>query len=430
MPGRVTDWMNNVFFEQSSSAATARGALGILTTGSTTGSIFYCDSATGASGNAGTQTAPVATVKQALALCTADKGDVVLCFPAHAETIVNATDLAVSKAGVTIASIGQGSDRATITFGTSTSANIPVSAAGVTLQGLVLLNNIDSATAAVTVSAADCALVDVEIRDQTDKEFVTPILTTSAGDRLTLLRVFHNGYVGGDACTESVSLIGCDTALVQDCRFMGTMSTACVNMLTTASTKVVVKGCVFQNGTNKTLTKLVKDTQGSSTWCLTESFDLASCRKVYGSSGSVVMPDGGEWRYATATSASPLTAATLWTYTGTIEFMVVARVTTTIQAQATTVKYQVTSDSLTAADLCGTKDMNAFAVGSLLHIDGTPGNAALATTGVANAVSQVTPCLATCVTSGTIAPVFGAASTGALAHELRWRPVSRGATVV
>lgn len=431
MPGSFSEYLNNVFLEGAVSAATARAALGITTPGPTTGSVFYCDSVTGTSGGSGTQTSPTATIKQALALCTAAKGDMVLCFPGHAETIVNGTDLAISKSNVMVYGLGSGDARATITYGTNATANIPISAAGVVLANVILSNNIDQATAAVTISAAGVTLVDVEIRDTaTNKEFVTPILTTSAADRLTLLRVFHSGQTGGSHVTESVSLIGVDVALIQDCRFMGVMSTACVNMLTTASTGVVIKGCTFLNGTDKTLAKLVKDTQGSSKWCLTDSYDSTAGRKVYGSNAQPVQPDDANWRLATAASASPLTAATLFTYTGTIECKLIARVTTQIQNQATTFKWQVTSDALTAADLCGTKDIVNFLVGSLVHIDGTPGNAALSTTGVANSVGQVTPCLLTCVTSGTIAPVFGAASTGALTHELAWRPISRGASVV
>lgn len=433
MPGEISDFMNNSGFLGATTALGARTALGVLTAGagSTTGTILYVDSTTGTSGGAGTIASPTATIKQALALATASKGDIVVCFPGHAETIVNATDLAISKIGVAVVGLGTGAQRATVTYGTSTTANIPISAASVLLKNLVLVCNIDQAVAAVTISAASITLEDVEIQDSaTNKEFVTPILTTSAADRLTLNRVFHSGQTGGSHCTESVSLIGVDVALIQDCRFMGIMSTACVNMLTTASTGVVIKGCTFQNGTDKTLAKLVKDTQGSSKWCLSASFDLNSCRTVYGSSGSVVMPDGGEWRYASAASTSPLTAATLWTYTGSIEAQIIGRVTTVIQSQGTTVKLQVTSDSLSAADLCATKDMNAMAVGTLLSLPGAVASAALATTGVANAVSQITPSLMTCVTSGTIAPVFGAASTGAFTWEMRWRPLSRGASVV
>lgn len=427
---QIPDFLRNTEFPASTSAAAARAALGLLTSGNTTGSIFYVDSTTGTSGGSGSLSSPTATIKQAMALCTASKGDIILCFPGHAETIVNATDLAMGKAGVSIIGLGQGADRPLITYGTSTSANIPITAASCRLANVVLLNNIDSATAAVTISAADVMLDGVEIRDQTDKEFVVGVLTTSAADRLTIRNCFHNGYTGGDACTEAFSLIGVDVGLIENCRFLGNYSTACINMLTTACTKMVIKDCTFLETGDVTLAKLVKDTQGSSTWCLTDSFDLPSGRKVYGSSGQSVQPDDGNWRFVTATSTSPLTATTLWTYTGSIEAIIIGRVATQIQGQATTVKLQVTSDALSAADLCATKDINGFLVGSLLTIPGAVASAMLATTGVANAVGQITPSCMTCVTSGIIKPVFGAASTGAIVWEMKWRPISRGASVV
>lgn len=411
----------------SSSAAEWQTNLGIIGPGN----IFYVNSSTGSDSNNGTTPAlATATIDAAINLCTASHGDVIYVYPGYTQTITGATGIIPDTAGVTIIGLGEGADRPTITYGTNTTANIPISGASTKIKNMVLLCNVASCVAAVTISASDVVLEDIEIRDQSGKEFVTPILTTNAGDRLKLTRIFHNGQVGGSQCTEGLSLIGVDSCDITDCKLMGKYSTACVNMLTTACTKVVIRNATFQNGTDKTLTKLVKDTQGSSTWCLASGYDVVSGREVAGSNAQTVSPIGDEWRYATASSTSPLTAATLWTYTGTIEAQIVGRVTTAIQAQATTVKLQVTSDALSAADLCTTKDVNAFAAGSLLTIPGAVASAMIGTTGVANAVSQITPSVMTCVTSGTIQPVFGAASTGAITWEMRWRPISKGASVV
>jgi hypothetical protein len=137
-----------------------------------------------------------------------------------------------------------------------------------------------------------------------------------------------------------------------------------------------------------------------------------------------------QWQYATKTSTSALTSGSIFTWAGTIEFKIIGRVTTVIQSQATTVKLQITPDALAAADLCGTKDINAFAVGSLISITGTTANAAVSTT----AVGHIGPWqdgsqLATCVTSGTITTVFGAASTGAIVWEILWRPLNAAGSV-
>lgn len=136
------------------------------------------------------------------------------------------------------------------------------------------------------------------------------------------------------------------------------------------------------------------------------------------------------WQLDTATSTSALTSGTIFTYTGSIEFYIIGRVTTQIQAQATTVKLTVTPDALAAYDICATVDANAFAVGTLLSITGTAANNMVGVTAVGSlAPGQANPVYATCVTNGVISTVFGAASTGAIVWELLWRPLSAGATV-
>jgi len=123
---------------------------------------------------------------------------------------------------------------------------------------------------------------------------------------------------------------------------------------------------------------------------------------------------------AAKTNPSPLTSGNIFKFTGSISFKINGRVTTNIQVQVTTVKISVKPDALAAFDICTTLDISGFAAGSLLTIDGTPGDAMKGTTGVGVAVDQVTPILATCVTSGIITVTYGAASTGGITWEIEW----------
>lgn len=139
------------------------------------------------------------------------------------------------------------------------------------------------------------------------------------------------------------------------------------------------------------------------------------------------------FRYASVTSSSPLTTGTLFTFTGGIEILrITGLVTTVIQAQATTVKLSVQPDAQTAVDICATKDVNAFAAGSLLQITGTAANAMVGTTAVAVTApaTQANPITAMCVTSGIITVTYGAASTGAIRWDIVWRPLTAGATLI
>jgi hypothetical protein len=105
------------------------------------------------------------------------------------------------------------------------------------------------------------------------------------------------------------------------------------------------------------------------------------------------------------------------------------RITTVVQAQATTVKLTVTSDALTAYDICATVDVDAGTVGSLLSITGTAANAMLETANGVLAPTQASRIIATCTAAGAIKATYGAASTGAILWGMQWRPLSTGATV-
>jgi len=124
-------------------------------------------------------------------------------------------------------------------------------------------------------------------------------------------------------------------------------------------------------------------------------------------------------------SSSPLTSGNLAALTGSVQILsIIGRVTTAIQAQGTTVNLSLVSDSLASFDICTTLDINGFAVGSLLTIDGTPADAMIGTTGVAVAIAQAKPIDFTCITGGHLTVTYGAASTGAIAWEIRWLPLN------
>src|SRR3972149_5755717 len=95
----------------------------------TTGSVFFVHSGTGSSGNDGLgPSSPTATIAQAIAKCTASKGDLVIVMPGHAENIASATSLALNKAGVSVIGLGRGRNRPVLSF-TNTAGKIPITGA-------------------------------------------------------------------------------------------------------------------------------------------------------------------------------------------------------------------------------------------------------------------------------------------------------------
>lgn len=154
---------------------------------------------------------------------------------------------------------------------------------------------------------------------------------------------------------------------------------------------------------------------------------LATNKSLVDVLGSDGTQRGAHPRMVTKTSASPLTTGTLFTWAGSIEIIrIIGRVSTAIQNQATTVKLSVVCDALVAVDICATKDVDNFAIGSLLQITGTAANAMNGTTavGVTAPQIQVNPIVATCTTSGTLTVTYGAASTGAIVWECVYRPLN------
>jgi hypothetical protein len=91
----------------------------------------------GSDGNRGTYDAPFATIAGALGMCTAGRGDTIFVKAGHTEAIADATTLALNVKGVAIIGLGTGSSRPTLTFGTATTANIPVTAADMAIQNIL-----------------------------------------------------------------------------------------------------------------------------------------------------------------------------------------------------------------------------------------------------------------------------------------------------
>lgn len=139
-PGEVF-WVNN-------SSVLAKGGVG------------------GANGNPGTYQKPFSTIDYAIGRCTANRGDVIMVMPGHAETISSAAIIVADVAGVAIVGLGSGTKRPTLTYTTATSANIPVSADNISFKNVLFVGNFLSIVSAFTTAAAAWFTVeDCEFKD-------------------------------------------------------------------------------------------------------------------------------------------------------------------------------------------------------------------------------------------------------------------------
>jgi hypothetical protein len=122
----------------------------------------------GSDSNRGTFDSPFATIAYAVSQCVANRGDIVFVKPGHAETISTAAILTLTIAGVAIIGLGQGSNRPTLTF-TAAAANIPVTAANITVHNILHKANFADIVSAYTVTgtavASDFTVDNCEFRD-------------------------------------------------------------------------------------------------------------------------------------------------------------------------------------------------------------------------------------------------------------------------
>ena len=123
---------------------------------------------TAADGNDGSFLAPFLTLEGALnnSALVGGRGDVLFVRPGFTLTIGTATALNFDEAGVAIIGLGSGSNRPTITYGTATTATIPVSVANVAIRNFLFIGNFDNIASVFTLTAAtDFSVEDCEFRD-------------------------------------------------------------------------------------------------------------------------------------------------------------------------------------------------------------------------------------------------------------------------
>lgn len=164
-------------------------------------------------GNDGTFNAPFATLDYAVGRCVANRGDVIFVKPGHAETISSASIAALDVAGVAVIGLGVGSNRPTFTYTTATTANIPVTAANVSIQNLLFVANFADVasffTATGTSTPTDFTVENCEFRDTASNLNALTIITGNAtANSMDGLRFIGNriSSLGTTAATTAIKL--------------------------------------------------------------------------------------------------------------------------------------------------------------------------------------------------------------------------------
>lgn len=358
----------------------------------TTGDVYYVDSNTGDDSNNGlTAGSAMATLAAAASLTTANKGDVILLMPGHAETLIANTEL--STEGVTILGLGLGDNRPVFTFGTATTADIEIKADNVRISNCIFKCDIDSQAAVIETIKAYTTIDDCEFWTGSAKQYLIGInLSNANSDHAKILHcTFIQRAAGATAAIEIGAAL--DNLEIALCKIYGNWSEAAIhNPTANTATNLDIHHNVIENlDTGDWAIELVSACTGSIRHndlyadTLTAILDPGSCL-CYGNEASVgtdrasveiptTEVEGGNL-VVKATATLPQTGdGTLFTITGgQVEILqLLGEVTTVIESKATVCKLKLNcAGTGSDVNLCADLDLNADAVGTLYSITGNP----------------------------------------------------------
>lgn len=223
------------------------------------------------------------TLDGAINACTADAGDTIYLMPNHTETVSAASGITVDVDGIKIIGLGEGANRPQITFDTATTASMVISADNVLIDNIIGVAGIDSLVNPFNVTG-DNVKLNIEWRDgSASVEAVRAILATGSDN--STFNIIYRGFINGNAVANAIRLVECKSVDINIWTY-GLCSTGWVEMVTTASSNVKVKGSFYTDGIND-LSRNVVDTVTGSTWSV-EGFDMGVSQVFTGGSGTAV----------------------------------------------------------------------------------------------------------------------------------------------
>lgn len=170
------------------------------------GKVFWVSNATtlspgdraGSDANKGTFNSPFATLNYAVTQCVANRGDVIVIKPGHAESITAATGTGIAIAGVAIIGLGSGSNRPTFTYTTANTATIAVSAANVSITNCRFVANFLSISSPITLTtAANFTLQSCSFTETSGVlNFLNIVKSTGAANTVDGLTILDTSWIG------------------------------------------------------------------------------------------------------------------------------------------------------------------------------------------------------------------------------------------
>lgn len=232
-----------------------RSALRFVTDHPSAGSHFFVHSGTGgtSSGHGYTPDAPLTTLDAAVALCTANKGDVIHLLPGHNEGLGDA-QITLDIAGIKVIGHGEGSLVPRIDFDHA-NASIDITANGVVLENIRLLPSVTAVLIAIDIAAdvTDCVLRKIETLPGEDgagvDEFAQTIVLKDGNDRTLIEDCTFTQHASAAGVIDCIKLDdACDGVIIRNCNFWtaGAALVAPITGDTTLSTNLLIENCVLK----------------------------------------------------------------------------------------------------------------------------------------------------------------------------------------
>lgn len=223
MPNKLTHHPNGI----SSFGIPLVGSGPILTTGN----VFFVDSGSDGRLDAADRgrdpDTPFATIDYAIGRCTADNGDFILVAAGHTESVTAAAGIVCDVAGITIIGLGNSNNRPTITFATSTLADLDITADDVRLSNLRFTLSVDSPVALIDIGAAQVQIDKCQFLGTASFQ---PDIWIDVDADADYCKLLENEFVDVTAgAAEAINISGTlvDLEIAYN-RFYGDYSNACV----------------------------------------------------------------------------------------------------------------------------------------------------------------------------------------------------------
>jgi len=211
------------------------------------GTEFHVDSNNGASTNNGLDwDNPLSAIDDAINLCTSNMGDIIWVAPNHSETITTAAGIDADISGISIIGLGNGTQRPTITFSTSTGADLDVDASDITFENIIFKSGVDALIAPIDLNAAGCTFRNCDFIDTSAYQTLTWIQGVAGTDWFTMedCRNIGSSTAG---CSSFMTLIGADDCVIRHVTSYGDFTVSNIELKTTACRRMLIEDCDLYN---------------------------------------------------------------------------------------------------------------------------------------------------------------------------------------